>query len=55
MKNICKLLDVMWLPGWGGIVRENGYMYMYGCVPSLFTQSNQNIANSLYLNTKQKV
>ena len=23
------LLNVMWEPGWGGSLGENGYMYMY--------------------------
>ena len=27
------LLNVMWQPGWEGSLGENGYMYMYGCVP----------------------
>ena len=31
------LVHVMWQPGWEQSVGENGYMYMYGCVPSLFT------------------
>ena len=30
------LLRVMWQPGWEGSVGENGYVYMYGWVPSLF-------------------
>ena len=25
------LLNVMCQPGWEGSLRENGYMYMYGC------------------------
>ena len=24
----------MWQPGWEGSLGENGYMYMYGSVPS---------------------
>ena len=31
------LLNVTWQPGWEGNLGENGYMYMYGKVPSLFT------------------
>ena len=31
------LLNVMWQPGWEGSLGENGYMHMYGRVPSLFT------------------
>ena len=31
--------------------RENGYMYMYGWVPSLFTR-NYHIVNQLYAYTK---
>ena len=27
----------MWQPGWEGSLGENGYMYMYGWVPLLFT------------------
>ena len=30
-----------------GVCRRNGYMCMYGCVPSLFT-SNYHIVNQLY-------
>ena len=29
------LLNVMWRPAWEGCLGENGYMYMYGWVPSL--------------------
>ena len=29
------LLNVMWQSGWEGSFRENGYMYIYGWVPSL--------------------
>ena len=31
------LLNVMWQPGWEGSLGENGYMYMCGQVPLLFT------------------
>ena len=31
------LLNVMQQPGWEGSLGENGYMPMYGRVPSLFT------------------
>ena len=31
------------VPGWDGGLRENGYMYMYGWVPSLFTSNYHNI------------
>ena len=31
------LLNVTWQPGWEGSLLENGYMYMYSRVPSLFT------------------
>ena len=31
------LLSVMWQTGWEGSLGENGYMYMYGCIPLLFT------------------
>ena len=27
-------LDVLWQPGWEGSLGENGYMHMYGSVPS---------------------
>ena len=30
-------IGVMWQPGWEGSLGENGYLYMYGRVPSLFT------------------
>ena len=39
------------LDGKGGL-GENGYMYMYGWVPSLSTWNYHNIVNRLYLNTK---
>ena len=32
-----KLLNVTWQPGWEGSLQENGYMYIYGWVPLLFT------------------
>ena len=35
--------------------RENGYMYMYGWVPWLFTWNYHNIVGRLYPDTKQKV
>ena len=38
--------------GMGGELGENGYMYMYGWVPLLFTWNYHNIANQLYPNTK---
>ena len=31
----------MWQPGWKGSLGENGYMYMYGWVPSPFTWNYQ--------------
>ena len=31
------LLNVIWQPGWEGSLGENGYMYVYGRVSSLFT------------------
>ena len=34
---------------------ENGYMFMYGWVPSLFTWNYHNIVNRLYPNIKKKV
>ena len=37
----------MWQPGWEGSLGENGYMYMYGWVPSLFTWNFHNIVNQL--------
>ena len=49
------LLSVMWQPGRYGSLGENGYMYMYGWVPLLFTWNYHNIVNQLYPNTKQKV
>ena len=48
-------LKLMWQPGWEGIVSENGYMYMYGCVPSLFPGSYQNSVNPLYPSKNKKV
>ena len=31
------LLKVRWQPGWEGSLGENGHVYIYGWVPSLFT------------------
>ena len=31
------LFNVMWHPGWEQALGEDGYMYMCGWVPSLFT------------------
>ena len=45
----------MWQPGWERSLGENGYMYIYGWVPSLFTWNYHNIVNQLYPNTKLKV
>ena len=28
------VVDIMWQPGWEGILGENGYMHMYGWVLS---------------------
>ena len=39
------LLNVMCQPGWEQDLRENGYMYMYGRVPSLFNWNYHNIVN----------
>ena len=49
------VLSVMWQPGWKGRLGEDGYMYMYGWVPWLFTWNYHNIVNWLYPNTKQKL
>ena len=46
------LLKVMWQLGWEGSLGEKGYMYMYGCVPSLFPSNYHNFVNWLYLNIK---
>ena len=37
---------------WEDSLGENGYMYMYGWVPSWFPWNYQNIVNQLYPNTK---
>ena len=39
----------------GGRLGENGYMYMYGWVPLLFTQNYHNSVNQLYPKTNLKV
>ena len=44
----------MWQSGWEGSCGENGYMYMYGWVPLLFTWSYHNTVNRLYPSTKLK-
>ena len=40
-RSYCKeqgaLLNVMWQPGWERSLGKNGYMYMCGQVPLLFT------------------
>ena len=38
-----------------GNLGENGYMYMYGWTPVLFTRNCHNIINWLYPNTKQNI
>ena len=45
----------MWQPGWEGSLGENGYVYMYGCMPSLFIWNYHNIVDWLYCNTILKV
>ena len=37
----------MWQPGWEGSMGENGYIFMYGWVPSLFSWNYDNIINQL--------
>ena len=37
------LVSIIWQPGWEEGLGENGYMYMYGWVPSLFTGNYHNI------------
>ena len=37
------LLNVLWQPGWDGSLGDNGYMYMYGWVPLLFTWNYHNV------------
>ena len=41
------LLNVMWQPGWEGSWRENGYIYMYDWVPSLFSWNYLNCLLSI--------
>ena len=48
------LLSATWQPGWEKSLAENGYIYMYGWVPSLFT-GNCHIVNQLCSKTKYKV
>ena len=45
------LLSAMWQPGWECRLEENGYMYIYGWIPSLFTWNYHKIVNRLF-NTK---
>ena len=45
----------MWQPGGEGTLRENGYKYMYGWVPPMFTWNYHNTVNWLCSNTKQKL
>ena len=37
------LPKVMWWPVWEGSLGENGYMHMYGWVPSLLTWNYHNM------------
>ena len=37
------LLNAKWKSGWESSLGENGYMYIYGWVPSLFTWNYHNI------------
>ena len=46
------LLNVVWQSGWEGSLEENGYMYVYGWIPSLFTRK-QNL--TLFVKYKIKV
>ena len=46
------LLSVMCQPECEGSLGENGYMYMYGQLPLLFSLNYHNIENWLYPNTK---
>ena len=45
----------MWQIGWERTLYENGYRYMYGWAPSLFTWNYHNTVIQLYPNTKQKI
>ena len=49
------LLSVMGPAGREGSLGENGYMYMYGWVPSLSTWDYHKTVNWLYPNTKLEV
>ena len=46
------LLNIMCQPGWEWGLGENGYMYVHGWVPSLFTWNYHNIVNWLFPNIK---
>jgi len=48
------LLNVMWQPRGEGSLGENGHMYVYGWVSSLFPWNYHNIVNRLYSNTNTK-
>ena len=37
------LLNAVWKPRWEGSLGENGHMYIYGWVPSLFTWNYHSI------------
>ena len=47
------LLNVIWQPGWKGSLGENGYMYVYGWIPLLFTWNYHDIVNQQYPNTNK--
>ena len=38
----------MWQPRWEGSLGENGYMFMYGRIPLLFTWNYHNVINWLF-------
>ena len=48
---LCSIL--LWHSGWEVSFRENGYRYMYGWVPLLFSWNYHNIVNWLYPNKKK--
>jgi len=40
-------INVLWQSRWERTLKENGYMYLYGWAPSLFTWNYHNIVNRL--------
>ena len=52
VRAILQARPLEWEAGWEGGLEENGYMCVYGRVPSLLSWNYHNVVNHLYPNTK---